>query len=50
MLKNLTEKHFGEKGEKLTKNLIIPKKQLRAIFNDMSRKMLAVAVKQREKT
>ena len=22
MLKNLAEKHFGEKGEKLTKNLI----------------------------
>ena len=47
MLKNLAEKHFGEKGEKLTKNLIktyarVPKKQLRAIFNDMSRKMLAV--------
>ena len=47
MLKNLAEKHFGEKREKLTKNLIktyarVPKKQLRAIFNDMSRKMLAV--------
>ena len=47
MLKNLAEKHFWKKGEKLTKNLIktwarVPKKQLRAIFNDMPRKMLAV--------
>ena len=47
MLKSLAEKHFGEKGEKLTKNLIkteakVPQKQLRAIFNDMPRKMLAV--------
>ena len=47
MLKNLAEKHFGEKDEKLTKNLIetkarVPKKQLRAIFNNVPRKMLTV--------
>ena len=52
MLKNLAEKHFWEKGEKLTKNLIetqarVPKKELRAIFRDMPRKILAVIKRKR---